>query len=236
VRFSFEDQQKLIEIMITPALSTLSAAEVVLQYPNALQVFNKFHIDYCCGGHVSFQEACDQAGVDFETVWNEIASSKASTNMHHFDQWSPSLLVDYIVDQHHAYVRNSIPELQALLARIVDVHGRHHPELLDIQQSFSALSEELMQHMLKEEHILFPAIKSGAIARMPLQGPIAVMMEEHQIAGNLIKEIRDKSCNYTLPDDVCTTYRLTLQKLEAFDNDLMQHIHLENNILFRKVN
>lgn len=222
--------------MVTQAIPALSVAEVVLQFPNALNIFNQHRIDYCCGGNMSFQEACARARVDVESVWNEINYATTSIDGPNFGKWSIPLLIDYIVDQHHSYVRDSIPVLQELLQKLCDVHGRHHPELYDIQEKFNLLADELLQHMYKEEHILFPAMKSGLAAPMPLQVPIDVMMEEHQMAGDLVKEIRGKSRNYTCPDDVCTTYRLTLQKMEAFDNDLMQHIHLENNILFRKVN
>ncbi|HCM76012.1 MAG TPA: iron-sulfur cluster repair di-iron protein [Cytophagales bacterium] len=216
----------------------LSVAEVALKYPQALEVLNKYRIDYCCGGKRTFQEACEKAGAPYDEVWEQITKNDIETGLPvNFKKWSPSLLVDYILDQHHTYVKEAIPLLNELLDKVCDVHGKAYPELAEVRKSFSILSDELNEHMLKEERILFPAIKKMEQQEQPflLDGPLEVMMDEHEAAGNLIKQIRSYTSNYTLPNDVCTTYRMTYQKLEAFDNDLMHHIHLENNILFEKV-
>jgi regulator of cell morphogenesis and NO signaling len=99
--------------------------------------------------------------------------------------------------------------------------------------------EELMIHMVKEEKVLFPAIKnlhnSKAISNIPLEEPIAMMEHEHEQAGILTKSIRQLTHHYTVPRDACPTFALLYKKLEEFDQDLMQHIHLENNVLFKKV-
>lgn len=221
--------------MTTQTTQAMSVADVALKYPNALKVFNRYHVDYCCGGNQPLEEACKRAGADYETIWREITEADSTIKGPDFNRWSPSLLVDYILEHHHVYVKEAIPLLGELLDKLCDVHGRNHPELFDIRKKFTLLSDELIQHMHKEERVLFPAIKAGASAQLPLDGPLRVMMNEHEAAGNLIKEIRGLTGNFTLPDDVCTTYRLTFRKLEDFDNDLMQHVHLENNILFRKV-
>lgn len=215
----------------------MSVADVVVQFPKALEVFNHYKIDYCCGGKRSFKEACEKAGIDSVAVWEAISQNGDDDLTTNFKKWSPSLLVDYILDQHHTYVRDNIPLLQELLNKVCDVHGAQHPELLKLRENFIFLAEELYSHMEKEERILFPAIKmmSGSAQSFPIAQPIAVMMDEHESAGKIIKEIRRLTSNYALPSDVCTTYRIMFKKLEAFDNDLMQHIHLENNILFEKV-
>lgn len=219
-------------------IPNMSVADVAIEFPQALEVFNTYRIDYCCGGKRSFKEACEKAGVSSTKVWESISDAEESNlSVTHFRKWSPSLLIDYILDQHHAYVRESIPMLQELLDKVCDVHSMEHPELLGVRTKFNLLSKELVQHMEKEERILFPAIKlmSNSSKVIPIEQPLAVMKDEHEEAGNLIKEIRELTSNYTLPNDVCTTYRITYKKLEAFDNDLMQHIHLENNILFEKI-
>ncbi|HEY5691828.1 MAG TPA: iron-sulfur cluster repair di-iron protein [Cyclobacteriaceae bacterium] len=216
----------------------MSVAEVAIQFPHALKVFNKYRIDYCCGGQRSFDEACNKAGVTSGKVWEEITTdTKHAGTSINFKKWSPSLLVDYILDQHHAYVKEGIPMLYELLDKICNVHGEAHPELYHVRDKFQRLAEELIEHMNKEERVLFPAIKMMLEnpSRIPLEQPLSVMMREHEGAGNLIKEIRQLTSNYTLPSDVCTTYSVTFRKLEEFDNDLMQHIHLENNILFEKI-
>ena len=215
----------------------MSVADVAVQFPKALEVFNHYRIDYCCGGKRSFKEVCENAGLDAASIWETISKDGEEELTTNFKKWSASLLVDYILDQHHTYVRDNIPMLQELLSKVCDVHGTHHPELLEIRACFISLAEELYHHMEKEERILFPAIKmmGDSTRSIPIAQPIAVMMDEHESAGRLIKEIRRLTSNYTLPSDVCTTYRMTFKKLEAFDNDLMQHNHLENNILFEKV-
>lgn len=219
-------------------MSGLSVAEVAINYPHALEVLNKHHIDYCCGGQFSFQEACEKSGVAPEKVWEQIVKEdNAEGSSINFEKWSPALLVNYIIDQHHGYVKSSIPLLKELLDKVCDVHGKEHPELLEVRAQFILLSEELTQHLLKEERIIFPAIKKmeATAQTIWLDRPIAVMKEEHETAGDLIKEIRRLTSNYTVPNNVCTTYRITYNKLEVFDTDLMRHIHLENNILFEKV-
>lgn len=217
----------------------MSVAEVAIQFPHALEVFNKYKIDYCCGGQQSFDVACNKAGVTSGKVWEEIiTNTEHGGTLINFQKWSPSLLVDYILDQHHAYVKDAIPMLYELLDKVCNVHGETHPELFNVREKFQRLGEELNGHMNKEERVLFPAIKmmSENLSKIPLKQPLLVMMAEHEAAGILIKEIRELTGNYTLPPDVCTTYRLTFMKLEEFDNDLMQHIHLENNVLFEKIN
>lgn len=211
----------------------LTIGEVASKYPQAIGILNRYHIDYCCGGAALLETACAQAGREGEDVWQEILDARSGGATVDFARWSAPLLVDYIVDQHHSYVKEAIPVLTELLEKICRVHGVAHPELMEIQIKFQMLAEELLQHMVKEERVLFPAIRSGST--LSLRAPIQVMEEEHELAGNLIKEIRLLSGNYKCPENVCLTYEATYQQLQAFDHDLMQHIHLENNVLFRKV-
>ena len=220
-----------------------TVAELAISHPGALSVFNRYNIDYCCGGNRSLEEACARVGLNPEKVWQEIAASPTqdASIPSRATLWSAALLADYIVQNHHAYVRAAIPEIQALLEKVCAAHGSDNIELLNIQQDFDDLAEELLSHMDKEEMALFPAIKrleahndSGHPQADTLKAPITIMEHEHVIAGDLIKSIRGLSQNYTVPEFACPTYRVTYQKLKEFDNDLMTHVHLENNILFRK--
>jgi regulator of cell morphogenesis and NO signaling len=146
------------------------------------------------------------------------------------------------VQHHHEYVREAIPSIRALLDKVCNVHADTNPELLTVRAEFEALAEELIGHMPKEEQILFPAIKriegqpiapvESSISPAALDMPIMVMEEEHDRAGTLIKSIRERTNHYTPPDYACPTFQLTYTMLQEFDNDLLQHIHLENNILF----
>src|SRR5690606_847250 len=182
-------------------------------------------------------------GLNPEKIWTEIIDSpvQESPIPARAEKWSAALLADYIVENHHSYVRNAIPEIQALLETVCEVHGDDNLELLNIQQDFDDLAEELLSHMEKEEVALFPALKrleSHNAAGDPLaetvKGPIAMMEHEHTLAGDLMKSIRHLSNHYTVPETGCATYRATYQRLKEFDDDLMTHVHLENNILFQK--
>lgn len=223
---------------------SMTVAEMALAYPAALSVFNKYKIDFCCGGNRSLEEACIRVGLNPERIRKEILSSPAqeSTIPMRADKWSASLLADYIVQNHHEYVRNAIHEIESLLEKVCAAHGEDNIELLNIQQDFTDLAEELLNHMGKEEMALFPAIKkleaqnrSGHPLADTLRAPISMMEHEHTIAGDLMKSIRNLSHNYSVPEFACPTYRVTYQKLKEFDDDLMTHVHLENNILFKKV-
>ena len=220
-----------------------TVAELAISHSGALSVFMKYNIDYCCGGNRSLEDACIRVGLNPEKIKAEILSMppQETSIPPRADQWSASLLTDYIVQNHHAYVKRAIPEIQLLLEKVCNAHGDDNIELLNIQQDFSDLADELLNHMNKEEFALFPAIKRLVAKNDPghpladqLQAPIEAMEHEHVVAGDLMKSIRKLSNSYTVPEYACPTYRVTYQKLKEFDNDLMTHVHLENNILFRK--
>lgn len=222
----------------------MTVAELAIAHPSALTVFTKYNIDYCCGGNRSLEDACIRIGLNPEKIKDEIMNTpeQQSSVPARVEQWSASLLADYIVQNHHEYVRNVVPEIEALLEKVCRAHGEDNVELLTIRQDFSDLSEELLNHMNKEEVALFPAIKRLAaqqgdnpLLADSLQAPINIMEHEHTIAGDLMKAIRKASDNYTVPEYACPTYRATYQRLREFDADLMTHVHLENNILFKKV-
>lgn len=221
----------------------LTVAQLAVRQPGALSVFNKYQIDYCCGGHRSLEEACHRIGVDPEKVRAEINESSwpdrgFSVRPEH---WSASLLIDFIIENHHGYCKVAIPQVESLLEKVCARHGDDAQELLYIQQCFLELSTDLIAHMQKEEFVVFPTIRKLAAAydgdhalEKMIQTPIQVMEDEHQAAGDLIKQIRKLSNHYTPPEFACPTFRVTYQKLKEFDDDLMRHIHLENNILFER--
>lgn len=220
----------------------LSVSEIALSYPESLSTLTKHNIDYCCGGKRSFKEACEKKGLNPESIWNEIIHSKHMGTPFHLrlSTWSTPLLIEYIIQNHHEYVREAVIQMQELLEKVCNVHGEDHAELPEIRDNFSTLSEELLSHMHKEEMILFPSIikisqnKSGQ-PFSNLDSPIRVMEDEHEAAGDLIKSIRLLTNQYTIPRGACPTFSMTYKKLEEFDQDLMQHIHVENNVLFERV-
>lgn len=221
-----------------------TVAQLAVSYPGAVNVFTRYNIDYCCGGHRSLEEACHRIGLDPERIRQEIFTSSQKENSSHLhpENWSSGFLIDFIVQNHHNYVKNTIPEIIQLLDKVCAAHGHERVELLNIRERFLCLSEELMQHMEKEEVIVFPAIKRLESSRHEdhplvhaLQPPLLSMEHEHITAGDLIKHIRFLSENYSPPEFACPTFKITYQRLSEFDNDLMRHIHMENNILFPRV-
>jgi regulator of cell morphogenesis and NO signaling len=227
--------------------STITVADLAIQHPSAVKVFNKYNIDFCCGGKLPLQKACEKAGIDSQFILQELeqAESISMPGTIRFDTWDTSLLTDFILQHHHQYVRTSIPELIALIDKVVEAHSDTEPDLADLKRTFSELADELLQHMEKEELVLFPAIQRLFAERripvnvtplpMNLHAPMRVMEDEHTHAGDLIKKIRSLTNGYTPPPGACPTYRVTYKRLQEFDQDLIQHIHLENNVLFSKV-
>ena len=229
-------------------LMTKSLAQIVNNDHRAASVFEKYDLDFCCKGKRSLQEACNEKQLPVMEIATELKNLSVKNDKDavlDFENMDLGALVDYIVQTHHAYVKKELPQIFSYLEKVTAKHSIHHPELIKIFQLFAAVKEEMEGHMKKEEVILFPRIKElekhikGEPERFGvnityLQSPITVMEQEHDHAGTLLYEIRTLSNNYTPPQDACTTYRLSFAALHAFELDLHQHVHLENNILFPK--
>lgn len=229
-------------------MAELSVADVALAFPQALEILNRYNLDYCCGGKKPFVKVCENAGLNAELIWQEIqlaVVNQGGDMRMRFDSWDAPLLIDFIVQHHHQYVREAIPQIQALLDKVCNAHGEDSPFLLTVRDKFNSLAVELLNHLPKEEEIVFPAIRKLAqqgvaqfeatVEQNQLKAPIVIMEDEHEIAGDLIKSIRSLTSHYTPPVFACPTFKITYIMLNQFDKDLMQHIHLENNILFPKV-
>jgi len=218
--------------------------EVAVELPGATRIFEKLGIDYCCGGGKALDEACLAAGVSADDVialLEEAGSTAAEAR-----DWNAaplSELVAHIVTRHHGFTREELVRVSNLLAKVCSVHGENHPELHRLHTVFQELKHELTSHMLKEEQVLFPyienletAVRRGEPVPTPFFGtvrnPVRMMMQEHDDAGQALRDLREVSSNYQVPADGCITFRTLYQALEEFERDLHQHIHLENNILF----
>jgi regulator of cell morphogenesis and NO signaling len=227
--------------------ATQTVRQLATEVPNATRIFEKLGIDYCCGGGKSLEDACQQAKIPVAEVLQTLAQGTAPAasvnDATDFRQADLSDLVSHIVNTHHAYVKQEIPRLQKLLAKVVSVHGRNHSELVDAQHVFAGLAAELTTHMMKEEMVLFPyvtelerAVRSGTRApHAPfgtVNNPVQMMEMEHESAGNALRELRSLTADYTPPPDACFSYNTLFAALKDFETDLHQHIHLENNILF----
>jgi regulator of cell morphogenesis and NO signaling len=219
--------------------------EIVTADFRAAAVFDSHRIDFCCGGAQPLNEACRAAGVDTIQVLAELhrAFAEPSSTIPNFAVWTPDELIDYIVTKHHSYVRQALPTIAAHTEKIARVHGERHPELVEVARLFAAVVDDMTGHMWKEEQILFPFISALASAadenrsapRAPfgtVANPIHMMEMEHEAAGGAMGRIRELTGDYAEPSDACTTYAITLKELEAFEQDLHAHVHLENNVLF----
>lgn len=227
------------------SLLTQTVRDIALEEPSSIRVFEEFGIDYCCGGRKPLSEACATRNIEVNHVI--AALERAAEGQHRQGgDWKSqplALLVRHIVDTHHAYVRREVPRLAQLAARVVSRHGDTRAELPVIQNKLADLSAELTQHCTKEEVVLFPYIAKleAAIlnnAERPhscfgsVNDPIAMMMREHDAAGTLTAGIRDLSSGFTPPVGACPTFHAFYAGLHEFEQDLHQHVHLENNILF----
>ncbi len=221
--------------------------ELVASDYRKAEVFRKFGLDFCCGGKKTLKEVCDDKGLDITRVESAIREVEKQTvgNTNNFNEWELDFLADYIVNKHHKYVMNAIPMLTELCVKVEQAHGETHPELKEIADNFRIVADELLSHMPSEEKVLFPYIKRmvesnrnhGELQREgfgSIENPIGIMMSEHYYVGNKLEKISALSNGYTLPEKACTSYTVLYAKLQEFANDLVEHIHLENNILFPK--
>jgi len=222
--------------------------ELVAADYRTASVFHAHGIDFCCRGNRPVEEACAENKVDVNQLLYKLedVSNSGQGGTVDYQSWPLDLLIDYIVKKHHRYVRTKSEEIKPFLAKIADVHGDRHPELLDVKELFYGATEALAQHMQKEEQLLFPYVESLVQAEGNSTKPTAIgfdsleafiaetMQTEHETEGERFRTIAGLTNDYTPPADGCRTYEVTLAMLREFEQDLHHHIHLENNILFPK--
>jgi len=225
--------------------ATQTVREIALESPSSIRVFEKLGIDYCCGGRKPLADACMENNLEIAAV---LAALESSTNVHsavdvNWGTTSLETLIEHIVSSHHVYVKRELPRLAMLAEKVVARHGETTPKLLVIQSTVAQLDAELTHHLGKEEMVLFPYIVSLEHALstggdMPascfgtVANPIAMMTQEHDAAGALLADLRRLSNGFVPPEGACPTYHAFYDGLREFEQDLHQHIHLENNILF----
>jgi regulator of cell morphogenesis and NO signaling len=227
--------------------STTTVGQLAASDLRKAEVFKKYGIDFCCGGKKTLVQACQDKGLDYVNLEKELRDLEFTRGPRasSYNQWPLDFLADYIVNTHHVYVESALPELRGYAAKVAEVHGKEHPELLRVQELVEEINAELTQHMMKEERVLFPYVKILADAKKKnirpnesqfgsVKNPIQVMEMEHESAGQILHEIRELTNNYKLPAEACTSYTLLYKLIEEFEDDLHVHIHLENNILFPK--
>ena len=219
--------------------------QIALENSSSIRVFERFGIDYCCGGRKPLEEACaaSQIEVDAVVAALEAAERQPVQTQPNWQDKPLQALIEHIVRTHHGYVKAELPRLAVLADKVAARHGSDRAEIPAIRSAVACLDEELTGHLRKEKAILFPYIESLERSRTQgqpaprccfgkLENPIAMMTEEHDAAGSLLSRIRELSGGFTPPADACPTFRAFYDGLREFELDLHQHIHLENNVLF----
>jgi len=226
-------------------IQTKSIGELVADDYRAASVFKQYGIDFCCGGKRTVAEACEKKKVPLDELIEKLQQMeyRATAPQLNFKDWALPFLVDYIINVHHQYVQEKLPQLLQYSKKVAKVHGHAYTETVAIAEKVDALAKELFAHLEKEELVLFPYVKKlwkqkeaqGSVEAPPFgtaRNPIRMMEEEHEFAGQTMEEIRQLSNDFTPPESACNTYRVLYALLEELEQDLHQHVHLENNILF----
>ena len=223
---------------------------VAASFPSTISIFQRYKIDYCCGGGKTLHRSASEMGIDPENLIGQLIQASEQKPVDGHQDWLQADLtdlIDHILNTHHCYLRQEIPPLSEMAAKVAAVHGDLFPEKLPLLETvFSGLVDEITEHLIKEEQILFPiaiqmekAQKNGQ--SLPethcgsVSNPIRVMIYEHDNAGSALGQIRDLTGDYHPPESACNTFRGLYYGLAELEKDLLQHIHLENNILFPRI-
>ena len=223
----------------------LSLGECVIIYPAIVEKFNEMNLDYCCGGSQNLEEALKEKGINVEKFIEEINKEfeEFKFDNEEYVDWnerSSEDLIYHIVNTHHAKTFQLLKEIDPLLLKIFKVHFYHMPEvLLKIHKLFGQLKAELEEHLIKEEKILFPAMiefenSKDEVKKEELAKEIKSFIDEHEAAGDILKELAEITDDYRIPEWACTTFKLVYLKMHDLEKDLFIHIHKENNILFKR--
>lgn len=226
--------------------SNQKIGEIAAVHPKAADIFINYEIDFCCGGDRTLKTALKDQGINEQEIINKLNTSYEEFISKDYKgiDWTKAPmadLIDYIVQKHHIFLKEELPVVDSLIAKIFKVHYSDSGEILSkVRRLFSSLKLELEEHLIKEEEILFPAIKEYEKnpSKELLEKAINVMNEtedEHDKAGDILKEIRKITNRYELPETACRSYEITYEKLKGIEEDLYRHIHLENNILFERL-
>lgn len=220
--------------------------DIALEMPLSTRVFEEFKIDYCCHGDALFNEACRNVGASPDTVIKKIdgiLDASKDGDEDSFAEMPLSELIEHILGKHHVYTRNEMGHLTPLMAKVATRHGDHLPELHELRGLFEAICSDLEPHMMKEEAVLFPYIQrleySFTQHHTPsfppfgtVQHPVNMMNIEHEEVGDLLTKMRAVTNDYDLPEWACPSFTALYHRMQEFEKDIHQHIHLENNLLF----
>jgi len=216
--------------------------EIVRDHPAAAELFERLGLDYCCGGQRTLSDACSRHRLDPATVatlLNTLPRAGASEHPHEPHDVARASITDlceHIVTRHHGPSHPAMDRITHLLATVVRVHGKDHPEFVDLQRLFSTTRSELEAHMRVEEATLFPACRALDAGDAAFdEGLLALLEDDHRTAGDALCAMRELTGGFDSRAALCSTHKRTLSELHAFELELHQHVHEENNILFPRV-
>ena len=219
-----------------------SLSSLVEQNAQRARVFEAHNLDYCCGGSRNLSEACQNEGVDIEVILKDLEEADAHAEASSSDWESLSELVDLIVEEHHAYLREELQPLKNLVDKVADVHGDNHPELEEVASVYGELAREMPVHLSEEEQILFPAIRKlddtttlDEQTRETVEAVLDRLWDDHEETAEHLETIVELTDHYSVPDDACPSYRAMLQRLQDLEADIHMHVHRENNVLFDEI-
>lgn len=218
-------------IPVSPKLSInpdMAIGQIAVDLPGATTVFRRLNIDFCCGGQISLTQAVADKGLDLQTVVDELAALALPDDAPSFD--SPSAMIEHIISRYHDVHRAQLPELIRMAQRVEAVHKGHRDVPAGLSLALEAMQKELLAHMQKEELVLFPSLKAGG--NPYISEPIAMMRHEHTDHGAALDHLVALTHDMQPPAEACNTWRALYAGLEQLREDLISHIHLENNILF----
>lgn len=228
---------------------TKTVRDFVIEDYRTADVFRKWGINYCCGGNLPLAEACATRQIEMRAVEQDLERATLNITLPNalsFKEWPLPFLTDFILYVHHSYLHTALPALRQQMASFVPGHLKKYPHLADIQETFNNLADELEEHLAEEEQSIFPYVKQinntyhqkekyGGLFVRTMRKPLDLTIEkEHGRIISLLQQLRRQTGEYTFSADACPTYRVIYNKLKEFDADLVQHMHLENNILFPK--
>jgi regulator of cell morphogenesis and NO signaling len=226
------------------ALLERTIGEWVAERPSRSRLFEQHGIDYCCGGKRSLREAASQAGIDVEAFLASLVSQPQVPEDRDWRDASVKELIGHILTTHHDWLKENLPRIAQLSAKVARVHGEHAPETVEADRLFRELANEMEPHLEKEEKILFPAailleatgeISLGCHAVDSLDGPVGVMEHEHQVVGALLEALVKTTDSYRAPEGACNTWRALYDALAELDRNTRAHVHLENEVLHARI-
>jgi regulator of cell morphogenesis and NO signaling len=211
-----------------------TVARIVTEHPVAARIFQKHGIDYCCHGNVTVPEACPEGRLDSEALFAELEAALAADDAGPEEnprELSTAALIARIIDRHHGYLRQALPYIAPIMAKVAKVHGPRDANLQQLHDAFRDLAASLGPHLDEEEAVLFPALMARQPDARLVEHELERMKVDHLAVGDLLARIRTLTGGFTTPEWGCNTYRVLMAELDALEADILRHVHLENHVL-----